>query len=66
MAGSDFRRIISRTEDPDMIALVYAYRGEADKAFARQERQYQIDPTQITQLRVVGDPLMDMMKRDPR
>jgi TolB-like protein/Flp pilus assembly protein TadD len=56
----------SRSEAPYMIALVYAYRGEADKTFAWLDRQYQIDPTLITRMRVLEDPLMDKMERDLR
>ena len=46
------------------IAEIYAYRGEADKAFEWLERAYKQRDAGLTLMK--GDPLLRNIERDPR
>jgi len=46
------------------IAEIYAYRGEADKAFEWLERAYKQRDGGLSQMK--GDPLLSSLERDPR
>lgn len=49
---------------PYQIAQVYAFRGDADRAFEWLERAYNDRDTGLVQLK--GDPLLKRLERDPR
>jgi TolB-like protein/DNA-binding winged helix-turn-helix (wHTH) protein/Tfp pilus assembly protein PilF len=59
-------RLIARynTNGPYQVAQVYAYRGEADKAFEWLERAYRERDSGLLEIKI--DPLFKNLHRDPR
>jgi serine/threonine protein kinase/tetratricopeptide (TPR) repeat protein len=53
-----------QNDDAFRIAEIYAYRGEADKAFEWLERAYKQRDSGLTLIK--GDPLLRNVERDPR
>ena len=52
------------TDEPYLIAEVYAFRGETDRAFEWLDRAYTEHDTGLKEMK--GDPLLKNLERDPR